>query len=153
MNAYRPKVYGASKIHHAKLWRTLRNDPEWDFVDWTANWIDHPDLEEGQDPIWPSDETFRAAWIANINDVKIADFLLLYAGGEAGLKGALIECGAAIGLGIPVIAVRIDTMHSWANHPGVIRVPTLVEARTYLYRFTTMVPPTRRKKGRPYDES
>jgi hypothetical protein len=148
---YRPKVYTASKLHHYVLWKKMRDDMDWDFVDFTASWVDFPTnaAEVGHldtdDPEQPSAADFRDGWLKNIADIKRADFVLLYAGRENALKGALVECGVAIGLGIPVLAVGITSEHTWTYHPLVHRFSSLREARQYLYRFTTMIP--KRKKG------
>ena len=138
---YKPKVYTASKLHHARFWRLLRNDPEWDFVDFTARWIDIAEQEQDQ----PNDDLFREAWIHDVHDIKISDFVLLYAVKEYGLRGALVEVGVGLGIGLTVIAVGVEREHTWTFHPNVKCLPSLREAKAYLYRFTTMVPPNRRK--------
>jgi hypothetical protein len=146
---YRPKVYTASKLHHHLLWKKMREDIEWDFVEWTATWVNHSMLENeiaGQviDP-----EIYLNAWSQNIWDVRRSDFVLLYSGGENMLRGALVEAGCAIGIGLQVLVVGVPLNHTWAFHPAVKRFPNLVGARQHLYKFTTMVPPNRRAKGRP----
>jgi hypothetical protein len=143
--SYRPRVYTASKIHHYTLWRKMKEDPDWNFVDWTASWVEHKDIGKENDGEAIDDRVFRHAWIANINDVRDSDFVLLYCGKENGLKGALIEAGAAIGMNCPVVAVGLPESHSWALHPLVWRFPSLAEARLYLFRFTVMIPKKQRK--------
>lgn len=122
----------------------MREDPEWDFVDWTASWVSHPDIDRDSlgEPI--EDLVFRKAWIDNIHDVHSSDFVLLYSGKENALRGALIETGAAIGIGCPVIAVGLTPDHSWAFHPLVTRCDSLREARLHLFKFTVMIPRKRR---------
>jgi hypothetical protein len=146
---YKPKVYTASKIHHHLLWKKMKEDIDWDFVEWTATWVEHPMIgnEAAGDPI--DDAVFVDAWSQNIWDVRRSDFVLLYAGGSNALKGALIEAGCALGIGLQVLAVGLTSEHSWAFHPAVKCFPNLVGARQHLYKFTTMVPPNRRTKGRP----
>ena len=141
---YKPKIYTASKLHHATLWRSLREDPDWDFADFTARWVDFAEeLEHDQ----LTADLFREAWIHDVNDIKISDFVLLYAGGELGLKGALVEVGVGLGIGLTIVTVGLPPDHTWSYHPLVRSFPSLREARLYLYRFTTMVPPSARKKG------
>ena len=142
--SYRPRVYTASKIPHYVLWRKLKEDEAWNFVDWTASWVDHPEIGKENDGEEITDRTFRLAWIANINDVRDSDFVLLYCGQEGALKGALIEAGCAIGMNMPVIAVGLPAEHSWAFHPLVTRCASLKEARLHLFRFTVMIPKKRR---------
>ena len=146
---YKPKIYTASKLHHATLWRTLRNDPDWEFAEFTARWIDFAEeLEDNH----ITTELLREAWIHDVNDIKTSDFVLLYAGGELGLKGALVEVGIGIGIGLTIVAVGLPADQTWAHHPLVRTFPSLREARLYLFRFTVMAPPSARKKGLPANE-
>jgi hypothetical protein len=136
---YKPKVYTASNLARVKLWHALREEPEWQFVEWTASWIDVPLLDK-QEPL--DVETCAEGWAQNFNDIRKSDFLLLY-GMEyrTPLRGALVEAGMALGLGLRVIAVGCDESQTWSYHPRVVRLPTLGEARSLLYRYTTMIPP------------
>lgn len=144
MSLYRPKVYTASKLPDRQVWLHMREDPDWDFVDFTATWIDDPavgiELAGGECP----PEELRASWSGNLRDVRGSDFILLY-GRNAPLRGALIECGVAIALGIPILAVALDPSHTWSFHQSVTRFDTFREARQHLLQYTTMIPPTRRK--------
>jgi hypothetical protein len=148
---YKPKVYTASKPHHFKLWQHMHADPDWSFIEWTASWVTHPEIEKEVNQGDISPETFRAAWVDNIRDVKESDFLLLYSGGEV-LRGALVEAGCAIGLGIPVLAVGLPADHSWAMHPGVVGFSSIKATREYLYRYTVMVPSARKRRIERYEE-
>lgn len=148
---YKPKVYTASNIPHFKLWQNLYDDPEWMFCEWTASWVTHPDIENEVNQQEISGDVFRQAWLDNLRDIKASDFLLLYSGGEA-LRGALVEAGSALGLGITVVAVGLPNGHSWAFHPGVVTHSSLRSAREYLYRFTVMIPPVKKKSGARIDE-
>jgi hypothetical protein len=144
---YKPKVYTASKIPHFVLWRKLKEDPDWDFVEWTASWVDHLEIgkENADGPI--DNRTFRNAWIANINDVRRSDLVLLYCGHENALKGALVEAGAALSLGTPVVTVGLGPEHSWAFHSLVTRCQTLRDAREHLFRYTVLIPQKRRSEN------
>jgi hypothetical protein len=149
---YKPKVYTASKIHYHLLWQKMKEDMDWDFVQWTASWVDHPDIPNEMEGEEILDSIFREAWIANIKDVKDSDFVLVYSRSGESLKGALVECGCALGLGITVLAVGLPEEHSWTHHPGVVRFPSLKEARQYLYRFTTMIPAAKRRRADQDDQ-
>lgn len=47
MSFYRPKVYTASKLRHANMWRSIAEEPAWDHVEWTARWPHMAHLESG----------------------------------------------------------------------------------------------------------
>jgi hypothetical protein len=147
---YKPKVYTASKPYYHKFWKTLREDPDWDFVEWTASWVNHPDLENEMAGNVISTDVYVTAWVQNLRDVKESDFLIVYAKPTDPIRGTLVEAGYAIGSGIPVLAVGLTPEHNWTWHPGVKTFGSIREARMHLFRFTTMVPPAR--KGRPTNE-
>lgn len=143
---YKPKVYTASKLHHRPLWLKLREDPDWDFVQWTATWVNSLDVMaelQGRDV---AIDDYTVGWSQNIRDVRASDFILLYGGSHDALRGALIEAGAAIACGITVITVALDANHNWAYHPGVRNYSSFRDARAYLYKFVTMVPRSRQSK-------
>lgn len=143
---YKPKVYTASKLHHRPLWLKLREDPDWDFIEWTATWVNSLDVMAEIQGREVSPDDYCIGWTQNIKDVKDSDFLLLYAGSHDALRGALIEAGTAIAIGIPVITVALDGHHNWAYHPGVNNYSSFREARAYLYKYTTMIPRTSRRQ-------
>lgn len=153
MSFYRPRVYTASKPHYVKLWRSLREDPDWGFVDWTASWVTHPDIDAEVNGILTSPGVFSESWAQNVRDVKDSDFVLLYGNPNDAFRGSLIECGIGIGIGIGVLVVGPQPdPHSWIYLPGVRCFPSLREARLHIYRFITMAPPSRRgKKGATND--
>ena len=135
---YRPKVYTASRLERQPLWRALTTDPDWDFIEWTAQWVGQKIDQEAE----VSPEDYRALWSMDLYDVRRSDFLLLF--GEDGLRGALVEAGCALGNGIRVLAIGLNADHSWTYHPMVTRLPSLEEARYYLFRHTIMIPHRRR---------
>src|SRR5262249_13197224 len=93
------------------------------------------------------DEVLINSWMTNVNEVLGSDFVLLYCmGGGERLRGALIECGVAIGAGIPVCTVGLPEDHTWRFHRQVKCFDDLVAARHYLYKYTTMAPPNSRKR-------
>lgn len=136
---YRPKVYTASKLRHAPLWKTLRE--EWPEIDFTARWVDHAEKEKATTPTG-----FAHFWTMDIQDVQRSDFVLLLStpADDGLLHGALVECGVALGLGKRVINVG-ECRTSWTNHPLVYSIPTLELARDFFSLFT-VIPPRRTKE-------
>jgi hypothetical protein len=143
---YKPRVYTASKVHYHRLWKTLRVDPDWDFVDWTATWVEHSDLENEMAGNAIDNAVYVEAWKQNIQDVRLSDFVLLYTKPTDAIRGTLIEAGCAIGLGIPVLAIGLSADHTWTWHPGVKTFNSLREASLYLYKYTAMVPPSSKRR-------
>lgn len=139
---YKPKVYTASRLNKSRLWLIMRDDPDWNFVEWTATWPMKVE-EEGEADI--TDTEFGYHWTQDIKEIRDSDFVLLY-GRDPGLRGALVECGAALAFGIGVVAVGLDPDHTWSYHPHVKRVENLIEARNHLFRYTVMVPPKEKAK-------
>lgn len=123
------RLYLSSRVHHAPRWRQLRDEAGWPIV---ASWID----ESG--PLESS--SVEALWIRAFDEAGCASRVILYAEpDDFPLKGALIEVGAAIALGVPVFLVlpgveleaRNDRpIGSWIRHGLVRRCETLEEART-----------------------
>lgn len=154
---YLPKVYTASKIHHAALWLKLA-DPSWipdlgqgnwHHVEFTARWPRMAHLEEGRD-VTPTAGDFRHFWNIDKTDVMRSDFVLLYAGDVTNgrmrngwnfgqdsdsLRGGLVEAGIAIGANKTVVTVGLAVGHSWAHSACVIKLPTLEEARNFFFRY------------------
>jgi hypothetical protein len=87
------RVYTASKVKHAPLWVRLRDEG----LHVIATWID--EAGEGQTP----DRSELAERC--LREVGMADLLLLYCEPDDLLKGALVEAGAALALGKPVLCV------------------------------------------------
>ena len=147
---YKPKVYTASKVYYHKFWKTLREDPEWDFVEWTASWVNHPDLENEIAGNEIDDDVYVTAWVQNLRDVKESDFFIAYTKYTDPLKGTLVEAGCALGSNIPVLAIGFSSEHTWLHHPGVKVFDSVQKARLHIYKHITMVPPNRKRK--PTDE-
>jgi len=146
---YKPKIYTASKLRHYQLWQVLRKDPDWDFAEWTATWPQASNVanELAGEPV--SEQEYCEAWMGNVNEVLNSDFVLLYKELTDKLRGALVECGVALGAGIPVCAVGLSLEHTWRHHKQVKCFDTLREARLYLYKYTVAVPPNSRKRREP----
>lgn len=89
------RIYTASKVKHAPLWRTLRENG-WPVA---ATWID--EASEGETACY-GELAARC-----LREVAQADVLLLYCEAGETLKGALIEVGAALALGKRVVCVGV----------------------------------------------
>lgn len=121
------RVYTASKIPTAAIWRKLHN--EWPEVYFHARWLKHnvigtKDTEENANKFWQEDE----------EDIKSADILMIYATSqEEHLRGALVEAGIAISHGIPVLVVGTHKDYgTWQYHPLCSRIPTMEAAHQFL---------------------
>ena len=101
------KIYVASKVKHAPMWRELRS------LGWPINstWID--ESGEGESSSL-SDLASRC-----INEAAEADVLLLYCEPGEVQKGAMVEVGAALASGTPVASVgRCETTSkTFVEHP------------------------------------
>lgn len=121
------RVYTASKLRHAEMWRALNDSVSGVFFH--ARWLKHTKMGA-------PDEAEHAVefWKEDIEDVKTADVVLIYASDDDVLRGALVEAGAAIALGIPVVlAGDNESFGTWQYHPGVVyRTPMLHEAIDFI---------------------
>lgn len=109
------RVYTASKLGQAPLWRKLQN--EWPHVFFHARWLRHVELKTPDSP-----ENAVRFWQEDEQDVKTADALLIYAAPDEHLRGALVEAGIAIASKVPVIVVGTHVDYgTWQYHPEVIR--------------------------------
>jgi hypothetical protein len=116
------KFYVASRASiptRPAMWRALRREG----VEITSSWID--EAGDGETAC------FTDLWTRITEEISRADVLVLYAEtGDFPLKGALIEVGIAVGMGLPVIVcfpgVTLDgrtsrPVGSWIAHPLVTR--------------------------------
>lgn len=130
-------IYVASRASVADrpaMWRELRTQG------WSINssWID--EAGEGETAC------MSELWQRIENEIRQSVGVLLFVRPEDfPLKGALVECGIALGMGKPVALVLpdivLDTpslrpLGSWAAHPCVKRFDTLEAARDWLLKIT-----------------
>lgn len=125
----RVKVYFASKLQHAALWREYEKFSPREIVSVTRwpSWI-KPNETKGfeNDPL-----RARQGWIIDEEDVREADVVIVYAGPDGAdvLRGTLVEAGMAIALGKPVVVVGVSESYgTWKHHPLVHQADTLVQA-------------------------
>jgi len=115
-----PRVYIASKMHHAPAWRDLYQLPDIHFV---SRW---PFLEPF---VEPSATNARCFWQDDMADVRACHAMIVYALEGEQLRGALVEAGAALALGKLVVVVGDHVDYgTWQHHPNVMRVATLENA-------------------------
>lgn len=121
------RVYTASKLHYAPMWRELRVDADWRFVHFTARWPFMTLCEFHASEAAPQARHF---WMHDEHDVAQSDVVLVYAEPEDHLRGALVEAGMALGAGKRVLLVgENEGFGTWQWHPRVGRVSNLHFAR------------------------
>lgn len=113
------KVYVASKSVHGPRWITMREHG----APFVSSWID--ESGPGQTSDW-ADLTARC-----VREAAAADGLIVYAEPGEILKGALIEWGAALAAGKPV--VYVGPKHKWTVHPLVQTADSVEQALNKLW--------------------
>lgn len=129
----KPRVYFASKLHHAERWQ--RTVIRWPEIEFTSTWIyNTPEMERNA-----TGEDFTRYWITDLNEVMSSDFVLCYMKDDDVLKGALVEAGCILGCGKMVLAVGLPHVHSWTYHPRVLRLSRIWDALDFITHkeFTT----------------
>lgn len=101
------RIYTASKVKHAAVWRKLRDGG----VPINSTWIDEAGEGDSSDLV---DLASRC-----INEARSASAIVLYCEPGELLKGALFEAGAALAAGVPVFCVgTCDSLSKTFNrHP------------------------------------
>ncbi len=131
----RMKVYTASKLSDAPLWRRLRDD--WPEVTFTARW---PVCHVGT---VPDTACFaKIFWQHDVEDVSASDVVVVYTESSINhLRGALIEVGIALALSKEVIVVGDHPDYgTWQYHKSVHRVNDLLQARQLLQTMALVLP-------------
>lgn len=126
-NAGIKRVYVASRTRYGERWRATREQLKDDGIVVTSTWIDECEAGQSQD--------LSDLWRRCITEATEADFLILYAE-DIVLKGALVEMGAALSHGVPVLLVAsedVDFSHVSAfAHPLVKRFYTMDAALSHV---------------------
>lgn len=117
-----PKVYLASKLHHAEMLRDiaayLTTNRHYEI---TSSWLWQIETLEDSCP-----GQCKAGWVADVLEVQKSDYFVLYAERQDNPRGALVEAGVALGLGYPVILVGENVAFgTWQFHPLVHRTKKL----------------------------
>jgi hypothetical protein len=125
-------IYVASRVHHAETWKRYRAAGR----PITSTWIDEAGAGETA--------SFADLWLRILEEIAGSTHLLFYAEpADVPLKGAYVEVGAALMIGLPVIAVlpgivlesrTCRPIGSWLEHPAVITVQTLDAAFAFIQR-------------------
>lgn len=120
----KPKVYVASKIHHAPIWRKLRDNYAKRF-EFTSTWI-NTDISPMIDS---NTKECRDSWKKNIEDVCRSDFLIAYGNSLDfdPLSGTLVEIGAMLAKGGRVYLLGDYDWKTWQHHPLI----TVCDPRRY----------------------
>ena len=121
------RVYGASTLPHASLWRDLSR--RWiDEVEFTARWSY---MHFGNIP--ETAEFARLFWLHDMEDVRRSDVVMVYAEPKDSLRGALVEAGMGLAYGLRVLVCGSNHgFGTWQHHPQVTHVSTLEDAKAQL---------------------
>lgn len=107
-----PKIYIASKMHHAPRWREAYSREDIHIV---SRW---PFLEPSIDSR-PSN--CRKFWQDDFIDIQTADIIIVYVEEGEKLRGALVEVGVALAFGKFVVVIGdYPDFGTWRFHPQVV---------------------------------
>lgn len=112
------RIYVASRTHHAAVWKTYRLSG----APIISSWIDEAGAGETKD--WGD------LWNRCRDEIRSATGFLFYAkASDVPLKGAFVELGIALDVGVPIVAVAPDeVLGNLAKHPLIHRDEWLGEA-------------------------
>ena len=123
------RVYPASKIPLGWFWLDLHD--RWKEIYIHARWIKHWANKTQETPA-----NAREFWVEDFEDIENADLVVVYAQENDQLRGALVEVGYALCLGLPVVLIgNHKDFGTWQHHPDIIKVANLIEFRKYLKTF------------------
>lgn len=112
MSLDRPRVYLASKLRHAQMWRDWKDILPINVV---STWHDHAKLDE------TDSEACRINWQANRAQLLWrAEHLIVYAEPQDVLNGTLVEIGIAASRPISIYLVGDFNWGTWRHLPCVI---------------------------------
>jgi hypothetical protein len=107
-------IYVSSKLRHADVWKQAR-EKGWPII---SSWIDGEKIETAAE--------LDAMWDKYLYEIAHAGMLVLYVRSGLVLKGALIEVGAAMAQGKPIVVIwdgsRLELeeiVGTWINHKSV----------------------------------
>lgn len=108
MNTTTPRLYIASRTRHGARWVALRDLG----VPFSSTWIN--EYVPGGSP------SIADLWTRCVSEAASATKLYAYIESDS-LEGGLVEIGAALGAGVPVVVVCTfavwETLGSWKRHP------------------------------------
>lgn len=122
----KPKIYLASKLHHAQKLRDLRTTWK-DQIVITSRWLDMTHIELEENIHLP--EVYTWCWALDIRDILNSDYLIVYGKPDDNLRGACVEAGVALGNDMPVFCIgNCPSYGTWQYHPQVVRVLDINQA-------------------------
>ena len=134
-DALKPRVYAASRTARSTMWKSLRASGE----NIVSTWIDQASPSETSD--------LSEVWVRIIDEIAHSDYMILYVEpGDFPLKGAFVETGAALALGLLVVVVApgmnfdppsYRPIGSWIKHPNVTFCKDLRRACHGVYCHST----------------
>lgn len=121
------RVYPASKLSRAPLWRQAEKDFPQLFL--TARWLRHQEIQTPDDPDFAME-----FWREDFEDIKASDAVFIWAEGEEHLRGALVEAGYAIANSIPVYVIgKHKDYGTWQYAQGVYQAASIKHAIAYVF--------------------
>jgi nucleoside 2-deoxyribosyltransferase len=122
----RPRIYCASKLRHAPVWRQWKTELH-DTLDIVSTWHDNPNVEVDE----ADSAKCYAGWHANRMEIlHAADFMLVFGMKKEPLNGTLIEVGMAIAMNIPTYLVGDYPWGTWRYMNPVVECDSLHTALT-----------------------
>ncbi len=116
------RVYPASKLRHGPMWRDL--DAQTPAVQFHARWLKHNKIGTPD-----TADKAREFWLQDVQDIKDADCVFVYAEPDDHLRGALVEAGIAIAFGVSVCVIGIHADYgTWQHHPRVHHATDMADA-------------------------
>lgn len=109
-------IYIASKVRHARRWRLLRDKIGYPII---STWIDEAGDGQSRD--------FADLWRRCVSEAANAEVLVFNAEPGELFKGAWVELGAALGNGVPVLAVGLNRIEGLtiAQDPRIRHFPSM----------------------------
>ena len=131
----KPRIYTSSRVKHAPMWKSLRASGE----NIISSWIDQ--AGPGETP------SLSELWVHILEEIADSDYMILYVEpDDFPLKGAFVEVGMALGLGLAVVVVApgmefdppsYRPIGSWIKHPNVTFCKDLRRACHGVYCHST----------------
>ena len=122
------KIYIASKVTHAKIWRMFRDSKKANFI---STWLN--DAEKRGLP------DFIDLWNRSLNEIKECDAFILYYQHNEELNGALVELGAALANNKKIFYIGPPNKYTMLHHPLITHCRTIDEAIDKANKLTVKV--------------
>lgn len=120
----RPKVYLASKLYHAPMWRDWKENL--DAIQIVSTWHDDVNIEKN------TPQQCAAGWRKNEDQILRAEYLLVYAHANDKLNGALVEIGMAFGAYTRIVLSGAFPWGTWRHAKGVVICDTPHDALLHI---------------------